>query len=441
MLIYPPSGSRARIRSSSPLGLMSIASYVLDREASVEIKFVDYSVNSFKAECFQHELRMFNPEILGMSIITLNASSANVIAKLAKQHNPRILIVVGGVHATFLPETCLEYADIVVRGEGEETFCEIIQGYPLDSIAGISFRRNGEIVHNDDRPPIGNIDGLPFASNVIHLLEVEKYDNWGVMGSRGCPYRCIYCSSPRMWHRRLRYRSASCIVDEIERLHNALNIDSIMFFDDTLNIPQQRAFEVCDEIIKRGLNKKMEFTCMLRSNRQFVSSELFSKMREANFTRVEFGIESGSQRVLDSLHKSLTVEEAKRAVEIARAEGIPLVIGFFLIGSWDETFLDVLKSWHFILTTPVYPVFSITTPFPGTELYSILKQEGCLKGEVDWRSMNQYTVVSKTNKMSRPLILLLYVFSFLFFHFLLAFTRGRSLKETINGTVRLLLRS
>jgi radical SAM superfamily enzyme YgiQ (UPF0313 family) len=116
-----------------------------------------------------------------------------------------------------------------------------------------------------------------------------------------------------MWGRAIRFRSPKNIVDEAEYLHTEFNIRQIAFFDDTINIPQQRAFEICDEIIKRGLHKKMSFTCQMRANEQLTSLELFQRMKEANFVRVEFGIESGSQKVLNFIQKSLKVDEAKRA--------------------------------------------------------------------------------------------------------------------------------
>ena len=441
MLVYPPLGSQARTQKTPPLGLMFIASYLLGRETNVEIKILDYAISPFTNEGFMKELMTFAPHIVGMSVLTLNSFRANVIAKLAKQYNPEILVVVGGVHATFLTETCLEYGDIVVRGEGEETFWEIVHGYPLDSILGISYWKDGEILHNPDRPFIRDIETLQPAGKVFNLLETPKYENWGIMGSRGCPHACIFCSSPRMWQKRLRVRSAKSIVDEIVYLHTRLGIRSIMFFDDTLNVPQKRAFEICDEIIKRELNKEIAFACQLRANAPNVSPELFKRMKEANFLRVEFGIESGSQYVLDSINKVLTIEEARRAPTLAKEQGIQRIVGFFLIGNWNETLLDVVETWLFILRTPVYPLFSIVTPFPGTKIYSMLKQQGLLKEPICWDLMNQHTVISRTNKMSKPLILLLYAISILFFHSLIAFTRGRSIGATVKGIKRLLSNS
>jgi len=435
MLVFPPY-TREAPSTLPPIGIGYLASYILSRNPKVKLRIIDFTVNEFSVKRFKSELKTFDPEILGISVLTLNFPFSVIIARLAKECNPNIVVVMGGVHATMLPEECLEYCDVVVRGEGEEAFLEIVRGCSLDSIDGVSFYRNGEIFHNPARAPIHNLDDLPFPA--YGLYEMKKYGcfpAWGVMSSRGCPFRCIFCSSPAMWGDRVRVRSARNVVDEIEYLHGAFGIKRIVFFDDTFNAPQKRAIDICDEIISRGLHRHMDFVCQMRANRQFVSPELLKKMRDANFCQVEFGIESGSQRVLNSIRKSLKVDEAKRAVKLAKEAGIPVIKGFFLIGSWNEAIVDVLRTWCFILSTPVYPVFSICTPFPGTALYKMLQEKNYIKGRLDWSVFDQVTPVSRTNQMSKACILLVYAFSSLFFELVLAFTRGRSLASTISGAI------
>lgn len=435
MLIFPPFVKEA-FSSFPPLGIAQLAAYILSRNPQIKLKIIDFTVSNFTVERLRQELDAFEPEVLGISVLTLNAPFGILAAKIARQHDPGIMIVIGGVHATMLPEECLEDCDIVVRGEGEETFWEILQEHPLDSIDGISFKRNGHIVHNKDRAFISNLDELPFPAH--HLFEVEKYEcfpGWGIIGSRGCPYNCIFCSSPVMWKRRLRLRSPKSIVREIEYLHKRFGVSEIMLFDDTINITQKRAVDICDEIVSRRLHKSVSFACQMRANAPLVSSDLFVKMKEANFSRIEFGIESGSQRVLDSIQKSLTVEEARRAVRLAKDAGIPIVKCFFLIGSWNETFIDVLQTWHFILSTPIYPVFSICTPFPGTRLYDMSVKRGYVRGRLDWSVLNQNTAVARTNRMSRIEILFLWAISFLLFEVLLILTRGQSLMKAFEAVV------
>jgi len=438
MLIFPPH-TRGVTSVFPPLGIGYIASYVLSKNPKVQIRILDFTVSEFSIEGLKSELKKFCPEILGISVLTINFPFATLIARLVKQHDSRVVVVIGGVHATLLPEECLAYCDIVVRGEGEETFWEIVRERPLDSIDGISFRKNGRIVNRNARAYIRDLDVLPYPAH--HLFEMKKYEcfpGWGIMASRGCPYQCIFCSSPIMWGRQLRIRSAKSVVDEIEYLHRTFGIIRITFLDDTINVPRKRAIEICNEIIKRGLHREISFVCQMRANRQFISLELFKKMQEANFIRVEFGIESGSQKVLNSIGKSLTVNEAKNAVRMAKKAGIPIVKGFFMVGNWGEGITDVLATWYFILRTPVYPVFSICTPFPGTRFFKMLEEEGYIRSRCNWQVFDQCTAISRTNRMSRICILFLYALSSLFFELILAFVRGRSFVQTVHGVIRML---
>lgn len=419
-----------------PLGLGYIASYILSKNPELQIKILDFTIEKFSAEKWKKEIQEFNPEVVGISVLTLNFLSGALIAKFTKKLDSRILTVMGGVHATMMPEECLKYSDIVVRGEGEITFWEIVQDKELEVIKGISYSKHGKIIHNKDRERIQNLDDLPFPAH--HLFKVRNYKcfpSWGIMGSRGCPFNCIFCSSPKMWGRVIRFRSPKNIVDEIEYLHSKFGIQNITFFDDALNISPQRAFKICDEIIKRGLHKRMSFTCQMRANKQLVTLELLKKMKEANFIQVEFGIESGSQKVLNSIKKSLTLDEVRRAVALARKAGISSVKGFYMIGNWDETIWDVLRTWRFTLSVKAWPAFSISTPFPGTALYQMLSERGLVDKGLDWGKFNQATPIARTNKMSKTRISLLYALSIAFLELPLAFSRGRNVKHIISRII------
>lgn len=327
------------------------------------------------------------------------------------------------------PEQCLEHCDIVVRGEGEITFQEIIQGHELDTIRGISYWRDGRIVHNKQRERIKDLDALPFPAHSLFKIERYRYykgvTSWGIMGSRGCPYKCTFCCSPQIWGNVTRFRSAENIIDEIEYLCNEFHIQNIVFFDDTLNISQRKTIEICQEIIKRNLHKKISFECQLRANKQLVSPELFQKMKEANFVRVDFGIKSGSEKVLKYMRKSLAPDEAKQATRMARKAGIEDVKGYFIVGNWGETIWDVLKTWRFVFSANIEPAFSICTPFPGTEFYQRLKENSYISDEPDWDGFNQTTPIARTDKMSKLSIFVVYIFSILLQLFFASIRGGR----------------
>jgi anaerobic magnesium-protoporphyrin IX monomethyl ester cyclase len=434
VLLVVPSYSKEAATGSQPIGISYIASYLLNKWPELELKLIDYTVEKFSPELYQKELRDFKPEIVGISVRTLNFPGGKIVARLTKDINPDILTVMGGVHASVRDEECLEYCDMVVRGEGEVTFSEIVQDNELGTIRGISYRKDGRIVHNNAREQLKNLDDLPFPTH--YMFEIDKYRSflgWGVMGSRGCPYKCIFCCSPQTWGN-TRYRSTQNIVDEIELLHDKFGIQRVTFFDDTLNIPQKRGMELCDEIIRRNLHRKMSFICQMRVNRQFVSPELFQKMKESNFVRVDFGIESGSEKVLKSIGKSLTPDEARKAIGMARKADIDRVVGYFMVGNWGETIWDVFKTWRFIFSANIEPAFSICTPFPGTEFYRRMEENGYIASEPDWANFNAATPIGRTDKMSKPSIFTVYVLSVLL-QLGLSFVRGGRPLHTLSRMV------
>jgi len=400
----------------------------------VSIKAIDFQAEQFSPERWRRELALNEPDIVGISILMLNAANGMQLARLAKEADPRITTVLGGVHASLFPHECLENCDIVVRGEGEESFYEIVQGRDLDTIKGISYVRDGEVFDTPPRGRVENLDSLPFP--LLSLFDMDRYlgpglRTGGVLGSRGCPYGCTFCASQHFWGRSIKFRSAKNIVDEIELLHERYRLDRIGFGDDATNIPQRRGLEICDEIIKRGLHTKMQFHTLARANRSTVSIELFQRMKEANFWEVSLGIESASPRVLKAMRKNLTPEEASRAIKMARKAGIPSVSGNFMVGNWDETIWDVLKTWHFVLSNNVEPLFWICTPYPGTEFSRRLMESGYLDSGYSWLTKIKpglYTAVTRTNKMSRISITLVYFIS-VFLQITLLFFRARKFKR------------
>ena len=416
LLVRPPA-IRPQHSAWPPFGISYIASYLAAHAPEVEIKTIDFDVEPFSTERWQQELVPYCPDIVGISILMLNASNGLKLARLCKQVDPKITTVLGGVHASLFPHEFMESCDIVVRGEGEETFYEIVQGHDLDTIQGISYTLNGKTFDTPPRNRVENLDSLPFP--LFSLFDIERYVGSGfrvgqVLGSRGCPYECTFCASQHFWGRTIKFRSARNVVDEIELLHKRYRLDRINFQDDTINIPQQRGLEICDEIIQRGLHKKIQFFTLMRANKNTVSPELFKRMKEANFVEVSRGIESASPRVLKAMKKSLTPEEASRAIKLARKAGVPSVSGNFMVGNWDESIWDVVKTWWFVLSNNVEPLFWICTPYPGTEFSRRLIEAGYLDGGNAWLAKLKpgvYTPVARTNKMSKISITFVYFIS------------------------------
>ena len=434
LLVFP--AYDGLLSETPPVGITYIASYVLQKLPSSQVKIIDCSKDGFSEESWLKELNDFQPDVVGISVQTLNYPSARKITRVTRQYDPDILLVMGGVNATLDPEECLKHCDIVVRGEGEKSFLEICQGAKWEDIKGISFKNEEMIQHNEPRERIKDLDEIPFRAE--HLLDVKGYKfypSWNLIGSRGCPYACTFCCSPLVWKRVVNLRSVKNIVDEMEDLQAKYDIKHIDICDDMINISQQRTFDICHEIIARGLHNKLTFACSMRANRQLVSLELFQKLKEANFIKVCLGIESASKKVCALMKKNLPIADVSRFIRLARKANIQSVEGYLIVGNWGETLWDVLKTWRFAIFNNIEPSFSICTPFPGTEFYRLQKSNGYLTKEPDWANFNQYTPIARTDKMSRLQILLVYFVSVLLCHTLLLI-RTRKLKYGPSGLLK-----
>jgi len=392
LLIYPKTEKQAPVDPRPPLGLAYIASSLELDGHDVMIEDM-YSMRTTMDQLTSNA-KKFNPDIVGISAITPYITSANEIAKQIKEHFD-VPIIVGGPHPSSLPENTLrDYPsfDIAVRGEGEETMRELVNSLEgeskLSHVKGITYRE-GKIVSNPDRSLIENIDDIPFPA--WHLLKMDSYfrltarvltdkNGFSIITSRGCPGRCKFCDSHVVWTRRYRARSPTNVVDEIEQLYDKYDVGFMMFWDDTFIVDKRRAIEICNQIIGRGIDIKWE--CLGRVN--LVNKEVLAKMKEAGCNTIYYGIESGSQEVLDYINKGITLEQAKNAIKITKKAGIR-TSAYFMIGFPSETEEDIRKTIEFNKRLPLdeHDTFSILTPFPGTELHKIMKDEGLLLNE-DW---------------------------------------------------------
>lgn len=408
------------------LGLLYIASFVRSKKPKSQIKILDYNMNKFSEEDLKKNLDEFKPDFVGISTTSIQFKNAVKVAQIIKK-SCNATLVMGGVHPTHRPLEAIEYCDIVVVGEGEQTFFEIVDERPLEDIKGILYKENGSVKQNAAREFIKDLNDLPTPA--YDLVDLGKYNDvagfLGIMCSRGCPYNCTFCGSPAMWKRIVRFLSPQRVVDDIEYLHKTYNCNYIKFYDDTINIPLKRALDVCNEIIRRGLHKEIKFDAMIRANSSFVSKELFEKLKEANFVKIEIGVESGSPKVLKALNKELTVEELENAIKLCKESGID-TWGFFMIGNWDETVFDIFKTWKFIFKTKINPNFAVTTPFPGTELLKTLEKNNLLPKDFDLSKGTTRLALVRTNKLSRLEISIMFWLSGLLFIF-----QGRSFSEAL----------
>ncbi len=333
-----------------PLGLAYLAA-VLEREG-IEIKVLDCPICNINHDKLKTEIASFKPTLVGISSMTPTIQSAFKTARVSKEVCPDAKVILGGPHATFMDKQILteeSAIDIIVRGEGEETLLDIVRNSSssedLDNIKGITFRKNNQIVQIPNRPFIQDLDNLPFPA--YKYLQIDKYRIYGkrffpIMSSRGCPFQCSFCVASQMFGAKFRARSAKNVVDELEWLKNTYNAEGISFNDDTLSFDKKRMMDICDEIIKRKI--ELPWGCQTRVDT--VSKEILTKMRQAHCNEVSFGVESGCQRILDAVHKKITIEQAEKAIKLAKNEGlfvtVSTIIGY--PGETKDTMMQTLDS-------------------------------------------------------------------------------------------------
>ena len=311
LLVDPKVSLPIDVRSSPSLGLAYLAA--MSEQRGDEVRLLDMQVEDTS---LQEVVAKHPPAVAGITATTIQIESAWQVAReLRRLTDARIIL--GGSHPTVLPDESVQRpeVDIVVRGEGELTWVELCdhieQGKALDSVLGITYEQDGDVVHNPDRPGVKEVDSLPFPA--YHLYRMEHYSNlqptldhiegpsYPILSSRGCPYRCNYCSQilPRGW----RARSPESVVSEWRWLVKDLGAAEIGVLDDSFNIDRQRALDICDLIIAEGLNH-VPWIMINGIRANLADEELLGRMREAGCIRTAFGVESGNQRILDTVIQS-----------------------------------------------------------------------------------------------------------------------------------------
>jgi anaerobic magnesium-protoporphyrin IX monomethyl ester cyclase len=383
-LVNPPYPSGAhRHPPFTPLGLGYLAAVLEKNQYKVDV--IDCQALRLSFEEVKSEIGKRQPDIVGITSTTLTYKSGLQVAKTAKQTCPKCLTLMGGSHVTFWDKEALQECpelDVVVRKEGENTLLELVQKLDacksIHNVIGTTCRKDGKVVRNPDRPYIEDIESLPFpAHNLWPLESLRKYGTivYPVMTSRGCVYWCDFCTAVRMFGRSYRMRSPKNVVDEIEFLHKTYDANQFTFYDDAFTVDQDRTAEICSEIRRRKL--KIKWDCETRVD--MVTKELLGKMRDAGCIAVWFGVESGSQRVIDAMGKGFSLAQSMKAFQWAKDVGLMTVASAILgfPGETKESALETIKLVEKI--NPDDVGYYIATPYPGTPMYDLVKEKGWLR--------------------------------------------------------------
>ena len=374
-----------------PMGLAQIGSVLEGKGYQVTI--VDANALQLKPQDVVPYV--VDADVVGLTAMTPTINTAQATARHLKKAYPDLPIVLGGAHASLLPEETLATApkiDIIVRGEGEETFSELLPAVgnkqPLSEIPGISYRKDGEVASNQARSKNVDLDSLPFLA--YHLLPWHSYKPHpphgralpfsAIITSRGCPYRCSYCSKP-IFGNKFRGQSPERVVEEVAYHKKRFDIKEFAFYDDVFTLDKRRAHAIADEIIKKTL--KIDWTCETRVN--LVDKELLRHIKQAGCYSIAYGIESGSPEILNTLDKGISLEQVEEAVRLSHEVGLQ-TIGYFMIGSPGESPETIRQTIQFAKKLKLdFAQFSVTTPFPGTKLYD-LYLNGRKGGDIPWES-------------------------------------------------------
>jgi len=389
------------------LGLAYIASVLIDNGHEAKIYNADYvddndyldQVQLFEGyegykealndnehpiwEEIRQRMSKYTPDYIGINMYTASYKSARNVATIAKKMNHDIKVVVGGIHPSVDPVGTLQSGvyDVAVVGEGEYAFLDLVNGTEIGKIPGIAYKqRNGHIKRNCDRLFIGDLDSVPFPLRDGLINDGGSADLSGIITSRGCPFKCTYCVSPKMWKGKVRYRSVGNVLDELSHMKQYHKIDLVRFQDDTFTSNKKRVLDLCDGIVDRKLD--IQWVCDTRVDR--LESELLHVMKHSGCIRVKMAVESGSDEILRQVNKGITRQMILKAVSAIKEVGIPLTI-YLMIGFPGETNEQVKATIDLAERIGAdYNSLSIVAPYYGTEMYRQLEEQGHKLDKEHW---------------------------------------------------------
>jgi len=394
-----------------PLGLMYLAAS-LERDGH-RVRLLDCEVeNESLIDC----LKSFKPDMVGITSTTPLHHNAMELFNIVKKINSGIITVSGGAHANVLGRQVLEECesiDVVCAGEGEITIREICRNINnLSKVEGVVCRNGDSIIKNPPRQLMQDINEVPFPAR--HLVKLKEY-RFSVPGKgivpvtpirtmRGCPYRCVFCSQHCIFGHEIRYRSVNSIIEEIKEIIYKHEISDLVFYDDTFGLNRELTYELVDVVIK----EKLKFTIEGWTRASIIDEPFIKALKSIGLTRLSIGVESGNQHILDSSKKGVSLEQIRKAYEIASKYKIETRMSI-IFGLPFETSKTIRKTLQFMKSLKCYQAYvNVATPFPGTEFYDMAKSGyGGLKLLThDWREFRRWggAVISVNDLQPQDLI-------------------------------------
>lgn len=382
--------------NSAPLGILYIAA-ILEQEGHV-VSVIDAAAEILDVDKTVERVAAFEPDVIGLGSFTVTFETTRKLGKKLKKLLTSVPIILGSYHVTLVPHEAMadHCFDVGVLGEGEYTMLDLIEHYEgkrtLESIDGICYRIPDESQPNGwtlfktkARAKFKNLDKLPFPSrhllppNIYRPIPVDdhSFPKFAMVTSRGCPHACAFCQKSRTGYRS---HSATYVVDEMEHLIRDFGVRDIAFVDSLFCANKKRVHAICDEIIRRGIHKKVSWTCSSRV--EVVDKALLQKMKDAGCWRTRFGIESGHDDVLDFISKGITQDNIRRAITAADEVGLRPK-AFFMVGHMPDTRERIIETIEFAKSIPLHDVtVQINTLLPETPQLEIWNREGYKWGRI-----------------------------------------------------------
>ncbi len=379
LLINPSGGYK---HEYPPLGLLYIAAVL--KKSGHEVLFFDEGVEFKKKNNLLDYIGHFKPAACGIALYTTNLYEAFKTIGNIKKKYPDCVIFVGGPHATVLPEKTLSECpaiDFLICGEGENTTVELLDkisnGNTISGVNGLYYREGGNIKNTPPRLLIDNLDTIPFPSYELTRGLNYRFDTIRagrkvatIMTSRGCPYECVFCAAKAVWKKSFRRRSPENVVKEIAWLTQEYGYDELYFMDDLFAINSKWLDEFY--LLMREYNIRLPWKCLGRVDSLSYSD--YERMGKNGCYVIQFGVESGDNRILCDIKKKINTSEVRRAFSEARSAGLN-TYGFFIFGHRLDTYQTVIKTVNFAKSlSPDFVSFFCMVPFPGTEVYDLVPQ-------------------------------------------------------------------
>lgn len=399
--------------SLPPLGLCTLAAVA--GEVGVDVSIIDAPALGASVRETCEMIEAFDPDIIGITAVTISINNAAGLAKYIKKRKLKAPIVLGGPHVTAIPEETLKRFpefDIAVMGEGEETFLELLtkwdKGVNLLEIKGLAFHNNGEVFCTSPRPFIENLDKIPLprwdllpdfpGAYSQSAMRSHRFPSTSLMTSRGCYGKCTFCDTA-CFGRKIRSYSPGYIIAMVKHLADRYGVKDISFYDDNFLAFPKHISKICELFVREKIDVTWSCDSRVDNIRTLEQLKLFKK---AGCWQICYGIESGSQKILDEVKKNITLGEIKRVVELTARAGI-LVKGFFMLGLPLETEATIKETIKFAKELPLANAHvTFATPFPGSELYKTADRYGSFNN--DWSGMNMWNPVFIPNGVTRELL-------------------------------------